>query len=326
MRVDRRLIGWGLIFIVGGAVPLAVRAGLLDRDLVARWPELWPLAIIAVGLSLLLSRTTLAWLGTLTAALVIGAMGGGLLATGLGDIPRLSGCSGGSSQAFPSQGGTLADGGRVDVDFNCGTLAVGTAAGAGWTLSGTDGDGRVPLVEMDPNAVTIHPVNDPAGLLGRGRVAWTLTLPQDPTLDLGVTMNAGDGTLDLGPAKIASLNATVNAGSLTTSLGPNAASNAVNVTVNAGSASITTAATAGTFNLSLNAGSLDVCVPKGSAIRVRWSGALASHDWDAIGLVQVDDHTWTTAGFNVGQAHVELDVSANAGSFGLSFGGGCNAS
>jgi hypothetical protein len=326
MHRDRRLFGWGLIFILVGAIPLAVQAGLLDADVVGRWPELWPLVIVAVGLSLLLTRTAAAWLGTLAVALVVGTMAGGLLATGLGDVPSLSGCGGGTATAFQTQAGTLSDGGRIDVEFNCGNLTVGTGAGSGWSLSGTDGDGRTPRVDSAGNAVTIRPVNDPGLFLSRGHVAWNLVVPQDPSLDMSVTLNAGDGSLDLAQARIASLNATVNAGNLDTTMGSTAATNAVNLTVNAGNATLASGATSGTFNLSLNAGNLDVCVPAGSALRVRWSGALASHDLDTLGLVKVDDHTWTTSGFDASQAHLELGVNANAGSFSLSFGGGCSAS
>jgi hypothetical protein len=326
MHRDRRLFGWGLIFILIGAVPLAVQAGVLDRQAVSSWLRLWPLLIVAVGISLLLTRTPAAWLGTIFMAVVVGTMVGGLVATGIDRFPSIAGCGGGTATAFPSESGALANGGRMEIEFNCGTLTVGTAAGGSWTLTGTDGDGRTPEVTTAGNAVTIRPMNGPNPFASRGKVAWNVTVPQDPLLDFGVTLNAGEGRLDLATAKVASLNATVNAGSLDATLGETAANNAVNMTVNAGSATLASEATSGTFNLSLNAGSLKVCLPQGSAVRVGWSGALASHDLDAAGLIKVDEHTWTTQAFNEGQAHVELDVSANAGSFDLNFGGSCGAS
>lgn len=325
MHLDRRLIGWGIVFILVGAVPLAVNAGLLDRDLAGRWPELWPLLIIAAGLALLLTRTPAAWAGSLSIALVVGIMGGGLVATGIGEIGNI-GCGGGSAKAFNTQGGALADGGRMDLEFDCGKLTVGTAPGGSWTLSGQDGDGRAPGVRTQANGVSIESPNDAGLFMRRGKVEWALTLPRDPLLNLGVTLNAGAGKLDLSQARIASFNGTVNAGSLETTLGSAAASNAVNMTVNAGSATVASGATSGTFNLSINAGSLSVCVPQGSPLRVQWSGTLASNNFSSLGLVKVDDHTWTSSGFDAGQPHIELDVSANAGSFDLSFGGGCSAS
>ena len=40
MRLDRRLLGWGLFFILLGAIPLALNGGLIDRSLVERWPSI----------------------------------------------------------------------------------------------------------------------------------------------------------------------------------------------------------------------------------------------------------------------------------------------
>src|SRR4029079_17884090 len=54
MHLDRRLLGWGIFFVLLGAIPLAVRAGLLDRALVGQWPLLWPVLLIGWGLGLLL--------------------------------------------------------------------------------------------------------------------------------------------------------------------------------------------------------------------------------------------------------------------------------
>ena len=46
MRVNRGLLGWGVFFIVLGAVPLAVRSGLLSEASLANAWQLWPLLLI----------------------------------------------------------------------------------------------------------------------------------------------------------------------------------------------------------------------------------------------------------------------------------------
>ena len=326
MHFDRHLVGWGVLLILLGLVPLAVNEGYLDAGLVSRWPELWPILVMAIGLSLILSRSPAAWLGSLAVAVVVGVMGGGLLATGAGDLSSVVGCGSGTAQPFESQAGAFGPSATVDLQFDCGRLTVATTAGSGWQLSGNDGDGDVPMVTATEDGLSIRPRNDPGAFFQRGQVDWTLDLPQAPSLDLGVTLNAGDGDIQLAGANLASLNVTVNAGSLSGTLGSTPPANAVNVTVNAGSATIGTAATAGEWNLSLNAGSLDVCVPEGAPLRVRWTGTLASNDLDGLDLVKVDDQTWTTSSFTAAAPHLELDVNANAGSFGLSLGGSCSGS
>ena len=58
---------------------------------------------------------------------------------------------------------------------------------------------------------------------------------------------------------------------------------------------------------------------------MRWAGALGSNDLDEAGLTELDDDTWVSAGFVETAPHLELRVSANAGSFDLTIGGACGA-
>ena len=158
-----------------------------------------------------------------------------------------------------------------------------------------------------------------------GRSVWDVVLPRTPELALGLTLNAGEGNLDLAGATISTVSMTLNAGSMTLDLGRATRTGDVNATVNAGTAAISLPNGARELNLSLNAGTLTVCLPPGTAARVEWSGSIGSNNFDDIGLTKVDDETWTTSGFSAGQPHVELQVSANAGSFELQFGGTCDA-
>ena len=54
MHVHRRFLGWGVFFILLGAIPLAVQAGLLTAAQVADWWRFWPLILVGIGLGLLL--------------------------------------------------------------------------------------------------------------------------------------------------------------------------------------------------------------------------------------------------------------------------------
>jgi hypothetical protein len=326
MHVDRRLLGWGLFFILVGGIPLATHAGLLDQQVVSQWPLLWPVLLIAWGVGLLVRRTPIEWLGGALAAITFGVMGGGALAAGFGGIPIASGCgSGTATTAFATQTGAFTGPARADIEFNCGTLAVTTASGTAWTVAGADHKGQGPTVNAGPSNLTIRPQTQTAVFDPSGRSTWNVTLPRDEQLDLGVTLNAGEGTLDLTGATISSASLTLNAGDLTVDLGHAAVAGDLNMTVNAGSATVSLPTGDRTANLSLNAGSLHVCVPAASSLRVAWSSALGSNNFSSAGLVKVSEDTWTSPGFNPLQGHIELHVSANAGSFELEFGGSCGA-
>ena len=327
MHLDRRLLGWGVFFILLGAVPLAVRSGAADPELVGRWPTIWPLLLIGWGVGLVLRATPVEWVGGAIVAVTFGLMGGGAIATGFAGAPVIGGaCSSGPGQPFQTAQGTLGSAGHMTVEFSCGNLTVSTADGSGWQVSGVDRDGRAPTIDTNGTGVTIR--SPQRGFdLGGGRTEWTVAVPRAPHLTFGLTMNAGDASVDLAGATLDGFNLTVNAGSLNADLSRVAAmpSSDINGTVNAGSATVALPQLDGAVDLSLNAGSLTVCVPQGTAIEVHWSGTIASNDLDQAGLSKTGDNTWTTPGFVPTAGHLTLDVSANAGSFSLQRGGSCGA-
>lgn len=325
MHVDRRLLGWGLFFILAGGIPLATRAGLLDSDVVGQWPLLWPLLLIGWGAGLLLRSTPFEWLGGAVAAITLGVMGGGALAAGFHGVSIASGCgSTGPATAFESRSGDFGPAGRADFEFNCGTFALTTSDGATWHVAGSDRDGRGPDISAGQSNLTVR--THGSGVFDTaGRSTWNVSLPRSPALVLGLTLNAGEGTLDLAGATVSSATLTLNAGDLHVDLSGATAAGDLNATVNAGSASVALPAGDRDVDLSLNAGSLQLCLPVAAPVRVEWSGALGSNNFDSGGLVKVDQNIWTSVGFDAGQPHVELRVSANAGSFDLQFGGSCSA-
>lgn len=323
MHIDRRLLGWGFFLIIVGAIPLLVRGGYLDADLVGDWPSLWPILLIGWGLGLVLRRTPGELLGSAISVAVLGIMVGGLIATGFGGFPAV-GCgdaNGGSS--FGNRSGTLGESGRIGIEFNCGTLAVEAVDGADWSIQGTGPAGRGPDVDADLDSVAFAPREGEFGFFEDGS-EWRIDLPRTPTLDLGVTLNAGDGTVDLDGATLDNVSVTLNAGSIDFALAGSEALSSVSATVNAGSATFDLPDGVDDASMTLNAGSIEMCVPAGTAIRVSWSGALGSNNFDAAGLDKIDDGHWQTSGFS-GEAALELSVSANAGSFSLDLGGSCDA-
>jgi hypothetical protein len=324
VNIDRRLLGWGAFFILVGTIPLAVRAGVLDATLVGRWASLWPLLLIGWGVGLVLRRTPLEWLGGAVTAITFGVMGGGLLATGFSGAPLFGGCGGGDGRPFEAQRGSIASPGQLNVEFNCGTLEIAPAAGTEWTVSGTESEGRAPRITTSGSSVSIEGAPGGGFLSGVGEARWSVGVPTGPSIGLGVTLNAGRGTADLTGASMSSVNLTVNAGSFELDLAGAAQLGSVNATVNAGEATLRLPSGERSVNLSLNAGSLDACMPAGSSVRIEWSGALGSNDLDDAGLTKVDDDTWVSPGFVEAQPHTEMHVSANAGSFDFDLRGACN--
>lgn len=324
VHVDRRLFGWGIFFVLLGSIPLAVKAELLDEQLVGQWPKLWPVLLIGWGLGLLLRNTPAALIGGAVSAITFGIMGGGALATGFHGIPIASGCTDSSpATAFTSQSGQLGATARAEIEFSCGRLQVTSADGSGWSISGTDRNGTGPTIDTSGGGVSLRTtaVRDLFG--SSGQAVWNVSLPKGPALNLGFTLNAGVGTVSLPGSTLASTSITLNAGSLTVDLGGAASAGDVNATVNAGSGALTLPAGPRSVNLSLNAGSLKACLPAAAAVRVEWSGALGSNNFDDAGLTKVDTNTWTAG--NVLGPVTMLHVSANAGSFELKLGGTCNA-
>ena len=316
MHIDRRLLGWGFVFILAGAIPLATGAGLLDHQVVAQWPLLWPVLLIAWGAGLLLRRSTLDWVGGAVAVVTVGAMAGGALTAGFGAIPAASGCGGdGPSSVFASQTGQLTTDAHVNIEFNCGTFRVGAADGNAWTVAGSDQKGQGPAVLAGPSSLSVRPRSTYGLFDAVGRSTWNIAVPRAQRLALGVTLNAGEGTVDLTGAMVSSASLTLNAGDLTVDLARSAQAGDMSMTVNAGSATLSLPGGNRSASFSLNAGSLRVCVPVGTALRVDWSSALGSNNFGSNGLVKVDDDTWTSPSFDPTQAHSELHVSANAGSF-----------
>jgi hypothetical protein len=327
VRIDRRLLGWGLFLIIVGSIPLLVRGGYLATDVVGEWPSLWPLLLIGWGLGLLLRRTPGELLGSAISVSVLGIMVGGLIATGFGGFPSFGACGDGTGAAgFADRTGTLSNSGRISVEFNCGTLALKAIDGSDWSVGGKGPDGKGPVIEANAGRVVIKARDEDFKGFIDASSSWEIGVPRTPIIDLGVTLNAGEGTVDMTGATLDALNLTLNAGSLTFDLARAAALATVNATVNAGSATLDLPGGVTDVNLTVNAGSITACLPAGTPLRVTWNGTLGSNNLDSLGLDKIDDQQWMTNGLSAADdPHLELDVSANAGSFTLKLGGSCDA-
>jgi hypothetical protein len=326
MRLDRRLLGWGTFFILLGVIPLAVRFDYLDENLIDGWPALWPLLLVGWGLGLLLRRTPVDWVGGALTTIVFGIMGGGLIATGVGGVSIATGCGDQGGTAFQQRTGTLADGGNLSVELPCGQLTMTAAGGSDWSVSGSDEDGKGPDIETGDGSVTIRDNDRFGASFFDTRTTWDVTVPRD-VADLGIslTVNAGKGDLDFSGAQLDSLSFTLNAGDLSADLSTAASLSSVSGTINAGSTKLALPDLDSRLSLTINAGSLDLCVPSAAGVRVQISTTLGSHNLDALGLTKVGDDTWQSQNFGSAATRIDVNATANVGSFTLKIGGGCGA-
>ena len=319
MHLHRGLLFWGLALVIGGATALAVQQGYLDKDLVASAWRLWPLILVAIGLSIILSRTRLAPLGTIAAAVVVGFAGGALVSVG----PVVAGCTGNESGATHDQVGRFGSTATVNLSFNCGTLEVRSVPEDHWTVSsGPANKGGASITANTGSLVAAS--DDNRSWWETGRQRWVVRLPQATRTTLEIQPNAADSTIDLRGGQFDRISLQPNAGSVLLDL-RGARVDLLDLSLNAGSISIqldSEVTASGT--LSVNAGSIEVCSGSGTALRLVMAESVAfSHNLDSSDLVRSGD-TWSTRGYAAATNQVELRVTGNAASFTLNPEGGCS--
>ena len=324
MHLDRRLVNAGAFLVALGGVPLLVQIGALDSARVADAWRLWPALLIVAGIGMILARTRVRGLAALLSAVTVGLIGGGLISGGGAGIGNL-GCGGSATTPAGGSGGTfVGQSASVNVTMDCGALRISTQPGGAWTLDGTSSDGRGPTISSSATSLEIDGGHGPNifAIAGR-RSSWDLILPTGPSLDLGVTVNAGTGHVDLADVAIRSLDLTANAGSTRVDASRSSSLGPLSATVNAGDLLIALPAASAQGSLTVNAGHLGICVPAGAGLRVQTSGALGSNNLADHGLID-GGGVWTTPGFDSAAVRIDLDATINAGNLELDPSGGCS--
>jgi hypothetical protein len=319
MRVHRGYLFWGIFFVLLGGIPLAERAGLIDVSGLGEIGRLWPVVLIAIGVSIVLARSGIAMLGTVIAALVLGALAGAALASGGGWVGGFGECvtDGGGELTRTTDSGTFTGGAHVELQLSCGALdvqaGVTSANSTSWSLAARH-RGSPPIVSSTPTSLTVRTAEGE-----ERRQEWTLFLP-GPDLDsIAVDTNAASATLDVSGTDLTDLAVSVNAGDVRL-LAADAAIAELDVQVNAGRMRVTLGGdTAG--SLSVNAGAIDLCVPPTAELRIDLGDDLLFVTNLADRGLVLDGDTWERPG--TGGPVIELGVEGNVGSFTLDPAGGC---
>jgi hypothetical protein len=289
--------------------------------------RLWPLLLVAWGIGLVLRATPLAAFGGVLSAAAFGLLLGSLLAGGASSISGacIGSATGGevSTRSGTAVGGSF----RASVELTCGDLTVERAPGSAWSVEARHAPGHPPPIEGSATALSIRSPEwgqgfDPFG--GEPRREWRVHLPTEPAISLDMTLNAGSARVDLGGGSVDSVGGTINAGDVEFDLGdstfPSRAS--LGLTLNAASGTLVLPDDSLTGAITLNASSLEVCVPPDAAVRVRHQGTLSSDELDEAGLVR-DGDWWQTPGFEAAADSIELSVTSTVSSMSLDRSGGC---
>lgn len=317
MRIRRGLLFWGFFLIPLGALPLLVRAGVLDATTFAQGWRLWPLILVAIGVAIVVGRTRVAALGTAGVALVLGLAAGGALAGGNFWLDVVTDCdSGDRTVLHDSQAGNFEQVASLDLDLRCGTIELATGGTTGWTFD-ADYRGPKPVLDSGPNRLTIRAPDEDGGQ----HHDWKLTVAPALLNRIDLATNAASAKLDLAGAALSSLRADLNAGELRIDAG-SATVGEVDLEMNAGRMSVTLGAGATRGSLQINAGAIDLCVPDSAVLQIHVNDQLTFvHNLGERGLAR-EGQTWVRN--SSGDAGtIDLDVEGNAASFTLNPTGGC---
>ena len=321
MRVNRRFLYWGILLVAIGGVLVAADLRAVDTAALADGLRLWPLAFVAIGLSIVLRKTQFSLPALVVAAAVPGLVLGGALAVG----PRFVGDCGVRNApgllTTASTQGTFDGPATVAVRSGCGSLNVTTAPGRDWRLDAGDTSGRTARIDASTRSLSIDATDDDGrNFVDLRRGAWDLTLPTGDIDSLSMVVTMGRGQFALPGAQIQHLAVTVNAGEIDLDASAAAVADLSGV-VNVGSLSINLPADSDLVgSVRVGAGQLQVCAPPGVGLRVETRGAGKS--------VTVDgEHeagsNWESANYALAAHRADLRVSVNFGTVKINPIGGC---
>lgn len=315
MRINRGLLNWGVFLIALGGVPLAVQQGFADESIAGDLWRLWPLILVGIGLGLIMRWTPLAWVGGALVAGTFGLIFGALIAGGFSGISNT--CVGvGSSETVTTQDGDAASSTdfSVDLELSCGQVGLSRAGGAAWDVVAVHDASELPTIEGTQSDLRLRQAEGDSGFFALSqqvRDDWQVEVPATAAISLAMTLNAAEGTVDLGTGPVAAISSTLNASDAGFTLGSAATPQParLDLTLNASSGSIGLPAGSIVGDITLNVSSLDLCMPADAEARLRIDATLASDDLGSSGLVK-DGDGWQTPGYATAATRIDLSITS----------------
>ena len=293
--MDQRGFGFaGALILVGVAALLWNFNVLPDRFLHAAW-SLWPVALVAVGMGLVLTRVRV-WLGSLAFLVILTAGVGtawGLAATGQGPVIH--------RQAIAVNTGN-ATAARLELQVGAGTLTLDAEAPPGLLLAGelesrTTGDTYSISEAQRPGGRSVIRLNNAAGReysIFPGQAPseeWTLHLT--PHIPTEIRVDAGAAEIDLDLRNLDLQRLEIKAGAADIDVVMPAAAGKTEASIEVGAAS------------------LRITVPEGVAARIEVDAGLSSIQIDEGRFAQLKGDVYTSPDF--ARAANRLDITIEAG-------------
>ena len=293
--MDQRGFGFaGALILVGVAALLWNFNVLPDRFLHAAW-SLWPVALVAVGASLVLSRVRV-WLGSLAFLVILTAGVGtawGLAATGQGPVIHREAIAVNTGNATAA---------RLELQVAAGSLTLDAEAPPGLLLAGelesrTTGDTYSISEAQRPGGRSVIRLNNAAGReysIFPGQAPseeWTLHLT--PHIPTEIRVDAGAAEIDLDLRNLDLQRLELKAGAADIDVVMPAAAGKTEASIEVGAAS------------------LRITVPEGVAARIEVDAGLSSIQIDEGRFAQLKGDVYTSPDF--ARAANRLDITIEAG-------------
>jgi hypothetical protein len=318
MRVNRRFLYWGIFLVAVGGVLVAADLRAVDMATLTDALRLWPLAVIALGLSLVLRKTRLSLPGLLLAA----ALPGLVLGSAFAVAPRFVGdCGARNAPGIVATTQGVFDGpATVSVRSGCGSLNLTTAPGNGWQLDAGNTSGRTPRVDSSARSLSIDETSDEGSFLDAGRDAWDLTLPTSDLDSLSLVVFAGHARVDLPGARINRLALTVNAAQMVVDASAGSVAE-VSAVINVGSLSVQLPSDSDLVgSWRVGGGELRICKPPGVGLRLTTTGMPRTV---SVGGLQQAASEWQSPDYASAPRHADLSVHVTFGYITIDPIGGC---
>lgn len=319
MRVNRRFLYAGAFLLAIGAVLVAADLNLVDTPILIDALRLWPLALVAIGVSLVIRRTQFSLGGGMVAAALPGLVLGSVLAA----APRFvedCGVRAEPAEVHTAQG-TFEGDAAVSVTSGCGTLNVTTVPGNAWQLEAGNTDGRSPIVNASAESLSVAEANgDGWRLMEGGRNSWDLALPAGDVRQLSLEVNTGHSRVELPGADLEQVTLEANAAHLILDAsGAKIADLTGNVDL--GFLSIQLPADGDlTGAVHVGGGALELCTSPGAGLRVTARGTPREITVEG---VETDESTWQSPDYSSAIHRADINVRVNFGGIEINPIGGC---